>query len=132
MISNRLFAFDNVFINEPLSVPSGKIYQITELSLIRGGVIEEHIQHCDEITYVVSGRATVYSGDTTFELTKGQVHFIKKGQYHKIIASENENFHFYCIGFLLDPEWRRPRCSSIRSGNLSTLWSMTRATSKSS
>lgn len=104
-ITSKLFSFDNVFLYEPLVIPAGKIYQITELSLIRSGEIEEHIQHCDEITYVVSGKATVYAGDTSFELSAGQIHFIKKGQHHKIIADENQNFHYYCIGFLLDTHY---------------------------
>lgn len=104
-ISSKVFSFDNVFLNEPLKIPAGKIYQIAELSVIRSGEIEEHIQHCDEITYVISGKATIYSGDTTFELSAGQVHFLRKGQYHKIVADENQNFHYYCIGFLLDSEY---------------------------
>lgn len=105
-ISSKLFSFDNVFFNEPVTIPAGKIYQISELSVIRSGEIEKHIQHCDEITYVISGKATVYSGDTSFELSAGQVHFIRKGQYHKIIADANQNFHYYCIGFLLDSQYK--------------------------
>lgn len=104
-ISSKLFSFDNVFFYEPLEIPSGKIYQIGELSVIRSGEIEEHIQHCDEITYVISGKATIYSGDTSFELSAGQVHFLQKGQYHKIVADENQNFHYYCIGFILNSEY---------------------------
>lgn len=104
-ISSKLFSFDNVFFYEPLQIPAGKIYQIAELSVIPSGEIEEHIQHCDEITYVISGKATVYSGNSTFELSAGQVHFIRKGQYHKIVADENQNFHYYCLGFLLDEHY---------------------------
>ena len=105
-ISSKLFSFDNVFLYEPVAIPAGKIYQIAELSVIRSGEIEEHIQHCDEITYVISGKATVYSGDTSFELSAGQVHFIRKGQYHKIVADDNQNFHYYCIGFLLNSDYQ--------------------------
>lgn len=134
-ISNRLFAFDNVFFNEPLSVPSGRLYQITELSVMPGGEIEEHVQHCDEITYVISGRATVYSGDSVFELSAGQAHFIRKGQRHKIVASETQNFHYCCIGFLLDPSDQavKPFLDATKGldefvvedeGNLKTLFSL--------
>ncbi len=104
-ISNKLFSFDNVFFNEPLIIPAGEIYQIAELSLIHSGEIGEHIQDCDEITYVISGKATIYSGNDVFELSAGQMHFIRKGQYHKIVADDNQNFHFYCIGFLLDSNY---------------------------
>lgn len=79
--------------------------QISELSLIKSGEIGEHIQHCDEITYVVSGKATVYSGDKTFELSTGQVHYIKEGQRHKIVADENSNFHYFCIGLTLKEDF---------------------------
>ena len=134
-ISSKLFSFDNVFLHEPLKVPCGKIYQIAELSVIRGGEIEEHIQHCDEITYVVSGKATIYSGDSSFELSAGQVHFIQKNQYHKIVADENQNFHYYCIGFLLDTEYEETKLFSKSvhqleqfvvedEGNLKTLFNL--------
>ena len=102
-ISSKLFSYDKLFQQGQMQIPSGDIWQISELSVIKSGEIAEHIQYCDEITYVVSGKATVYYGDTSCELTSGQIHFIKKGQYHKIIADENHNFHYYCIGFSLNP-----------------------------
>lgn len=104
-ISSKLFSYDNMFSPGQMQIPAGDILQIAELSVIKSGEIAEHIQHCDEITYVISGKATVYSGDTSFEMTTGQVHFIKKDQYHKIVADENQNFHYFCIGFLLNPEY---------------------------
>lgn len=39
-----------------LCLKAGTIYQIEELSLIRGGIMPEHTQFCEEITYVVSGK----------------------------------------------------------------------------
>ena len=105
-ITSKLFSYDQMFKQGQMQIPAGDILQIAELSVIRSGEIAEHIQHCDEITYVVSGKATVYSGDTSFEMTAGQVHFIKKDQYHKIVADENQNFRYYCIGFLLNPEFK--------------------------
>ena len=105
MISSRLFSYDQYFHQGQMQTPAGDIIQVAEVTLIKSGEIVEHIQWCDEITYVVSGKATVYSGDTSFELTAGQIHFIKKGQYHKIVADENHNFHFYCIGFILNPNY---------------------------
>ncbi len=104
-ITSKLFSYDHMFQQGQMQIPAGDILQIAELSVIRSGEIAEHIQHCDEITYAVSGKATIYSGDTSFEMTAGQVHFIRKGQYHKIVADENQNFHYYCIGFLLNPAY---------------------------
>lgn len=105
-ITSKLFSYDQMFKQGQMQIPAGDILQIAELSVIKSGEIAEHIQHCDEITYVVSGKATIYSGDTSFDMTAGQVHFMKKGQYHKIVADENQNFHYYCIGFLLNPEFK--------------------------
>ena len=101
-ITSKLFSYDKMFTHGQMTIPSGEILQIAELSVIKSGEIAEHIQHCDEITYVVSGKATVTSGDTCFDMTAGQIHFIKKGEYHKIVADENHNFHYYCIGFQLN------------------------------
>lgn len=103
---NHLFFYGNehhpsqVF----LKVPAGDVFQIAELSIVKESEIPEHTQICDEITYVVSGKAKVYSGDECFEMTAGQIHFITKDVYHKIVADENSNFHYCCFGFLANPE----------------------------
>lgn len=104
--SNHLFFYGNEYHPNQafLKVPAGDIFQIAELSIIRGSEIPEHTQICDEITYVVSGKAKVYSDDECFEMTAGQIHFIKKDTYHKIVADANSNFHYCCFGFLVNPE----------------------------
>ena len=104
MISSRLFSYDQNFHQGQMQTPAGDILQVAEVTIIKSGEIVEHMQWCDEITYVVSGKATVYSGNTSFEMSAGQIHFMKKGQYHKIVADEDHNFHFYCMGFLLNPD----------------------------
>lgn len=55
--SSKLFAFDNLFFDKQLRLPVGVLLQVSELSVIRSGEILEHIQTCDEITYVISGKA---------------------------------------------------------------------------
>lgn len=99
MISDKLFSVENAFENRPV-LPSAIIMQIAELSLIRNGEMHEHMQFCDEITYVVSGKATVYYDGHTHELTKGQIHYIKQGPMHRIMVDSEQNFHYCCIGFL--------------------------------
>lgn len=101
-IDSKLFSFETLFPMGQFQVPVGQIYQIGELSVVRGGEIPEHIQYCDEITYVIAGKAKVYSKDECFELTGGQIHYLKKGLYHKIIADMDENFRYICIGYLPD------------------------------
>lgn len=108
-ISSKLFSYDNIFARGQMTTESAEILQISELSVIRGGEIKEHVQVCDEITYAVSGKARFYSGDSVDEISAGQIHFIRKGQYHKIVADDNHNFRYFCIGFLPNPE-----CESVR------------------
>ena len=107
---NRLFFYGKNFSQGQMQISAGDIFQIAELSVIKSGEIREHVQMCDEITYVVSGKATVYSGDSCYEMTRGQIHYIKKGNSHKIVADDMHNFHYYCIGFQLNPEYKELQC----------------------
>lgn len=109
-ITSTLFSYDRRFSKGQMRTPSAEILQIAELSLIRGGEITTHIQNCDEITYAISGKATIYSGDSCFSMQAGQIHFVRKGEYHRIVADNSENFHYCCIGYL--PE---AGCGSIQT-----------------
>lgn len=83
-----------------LTLNIGSIYQVEELSLIRGSVMPEHLQFCDEITYAISGKAKFFSDAHTQTLSGGQIHFIKKGCMHKIEVDPDEDFRYVCLGFL--------------------------------
>ena len=109
--TNRLFSYNHDTNKIKLSLPAADIIQISELSIMRGTEIEPHDQFCDEITYAISGNTTVYSDDGAHEISRGQIHFIKKGGYHKIVANENENFRFVCIGYHPKPKY--PQLSHI-------------------
>ena len=98
-ITNRLFSFSNCFAKGQLMLPIGEIRQVDELSILRGSSIECHVQHCDEITYAISGKATFISGDAAQVLTAGQIHYIRAGVPHTITASPESNFRYLCIGF---------------------------------
>lgn len=95
----KIYNFDKNFING-LVLPAGTIYQISELSLMRGGIMPEHIQICDEITYVISGRAKVFSGEHCEDISTGQIHFIKKGVLHKFEVYPDEDFRYICVGYI--------------------------------
>lgn len=97
--SNRVFSYDHLLSDKKIIVPAGEIIQVSELSVIRNGEIAEHSQNCDEITYAISGSAKFYSGGICEEIHGGQVHYIKKGSIHKIVAGEDSNFRYICIGF---------------------------------
>ncbi len=97
--SERVFEFNNIFEKELLELDVGNIYQVAELSVIRGGQITQHMQRCDEITYVVSGNAEIISNDNKSEISQGQIHYIKNGCTHQIQAAPDNNFRYVCIGF---------------------------------
>lgn len=100
--SSRAFAYDALLSNKRFKVPAGELCQVSQISVIRGGEIEEHIQYCDEITYAISGRAKMYSEDKCEEIREGQIHYIKSGLYHKIVADDDLRFSYICIGFVPD------------------------------
>lgn len=104
-ISSRVFSYDHLLSDKKIVIPAGELFQVSELSVIRSGEIAEHAQYCDEITYAVSGSAKVYSNETFEEIKRGQVHYIRKGTNHKIVADENSNFRYICIGFNADSRY---------------------------
>lgn len=104
-ITNRLFSFSNTFAKGQLVLPAAEVRQVDELSIIRGSSIAEHVQHCDEITFAISGKATFISGENAAVLSPGQIHYIRAGVKHTIIADPESNFRYLCIGFNPNPEY---------------------------
>jgi len=104
MHTYRLFSYDRLYTNNQLQLASGNIFQISELSMVKGGEVKDHIQLCDEITYAISGKADIISGNRCDTVSAGQIHYIKKGINHNIIADSDSGFRYICIGFLPNPE----------------------------
>jgi len=100
--SNKLFSYDPVLQLKQMNLDVCKIMQVSELSLLRGSEMPEHIQACDEITYAISGTAKIYSGNDCCDLHTGEIHYIKKDVPHKIVANDETNFRYICIGFIPD------------------------------
>lgn len=120
-ITSKLFAYDNLFFNKQLCVPAGKLFQVSELSVVRSGEITTHIQECDELTYAVSGKAKIYSGTRCEEMLGGQVHYIKKGLPHRIEADPNENFRYICIGFIPNEAYESNRAYLKKTEHLQSV-----------
>ncbi len=98
---NKLFNYEPISIQNRIKLPSAEIFQVAELSLMQKTEMPEHIQVCDELTYVVSGKAVVLSGDYSSEISAGQIHYIKKGWKHSIVVGNDSYFRYICIGFQL-------------------------------
>ncbi len=98
----RIFFNNNDFFHNQFVIPLGRILQVSELSVVRGGEINEHRQICEEITYVISGSAKFYCNDKCEIVKEGQIHFIKSGNTHKIEVSQDSNLRYICIGIQLN------------------------------
>lgn len=104
--TSKLFYYEKDMGRGELRIPAGEILQVAELAIVRESEINGHMQLCDEITYAISGKATVYSGDNTYQMSAGQIHYVGKGVYHRIVADGGENFRYCCIGFLPREDYR--------------------------
>ncbi len=103
--NTRIYEFGNNFYANHYLLPVGAVVQVNELSIRRGSEIKEHNQVCDEITYFISGKAEVNSADYCRIVQGGDIHFIKKGVKHSIVADKNENLRFICIGIDLNKDY---------------------------
>lgn len=103
------YSYDNSFSSAMYVMPIGEILQVSELSMLANGEVAEHDQSCDEITYAISGKAKIYSGDKVVDMQGGQIHFIKKNTTHRIVVGD-ENFRYICIGVNLDMDYEPIRC----------------------
>ena len=130
---SKLFFYEANLRKGDLRVPAGEILQIAEVAIAQESEIRAHSQICDEITLAISGKATVWSGEKTYEMTAGQIHYIRRGEYHRIAANLGESFRFCCIGFLPDGTYEEIGCflNAVRErkdfmiqdqGNIKTLF----------
>lgn len=107
----KIYSFDAVLMRERLYLPVGEVFQASELSIMRGSEIYEHVQECDEITYIISGGAKFYCDDVCQEVRGGQIHFVKKGVRHKIVAENDENFRYICFG--INPDFTNENLKNV-------------------
>ena len=52
----------------------------------------------------------MYSGRNQLKMTAGQIHYIRKGEYHRIVADQGESFRYCCIGFMADSGCEEIKC----------------------
>ena len=107
--NGKFFHYDNTFFHRNFEIPMGRVFQVSELSVIRGGEIVKHHQVCDEMTYVVSGKGFFYCNGECKEVGPGQIHFIRRGNNHYIEVSEEENLRYICIGIRYDEKLKPVR-----------------------
>lgn len=94
----QYYHFENVY-NPVLEFSHIIVYQIGEIIIGDGNEIEEHSQHCMEISYVVSGNGCFWSEDNIYAAKQGDIHVVEKGKRHKIETKKNETLRMAYIGF---------------------------------
>ena len=94
-----IFQFDKSYEDQMEEFDFIKVRQISENNIEPIREIQEHTQMCHEITYIISGKGTFYSGATESLLQQGDIHVISKGVRHRIVPAERSNLSFANIGF---------------------------------
>lgn len=98
MSSQYISLFNGIAVNIPIEYKDVYIYQISEVLLAANAVIPDHIQKCDEISYIISGEAIFYNDDKPQKVKAGDIHLIGKDEKHKIVVEKDSNFRYVCIG----------------------------------
>lgn len=104
MYSRKIYSFDNYSVADPKKYHNLYVYQVSEVFVASGDVVEEHTQICDEITYAISGEATIYNNGEPCTIKAGDIHIVSKGETHEIVVDQNKNFRYVCFGIGLNPE----------------------------
>lgn len=109
----KFFEFETWLARDNFVLDFIKLIQISEVVFEPGGQIYEHIQCCNEITYVVSGEGFIYTNDNVMQVRSGDVHIISKGERHKIVAGPHGKLRYICMGyeFVGEPENFKKVCT---------------------
>ncbi|MDD7645953.1 MAG: AraC family transcriptional regulator [Ruminococcus bromii] len=75
------------------------LYQIGDLSCEAGYQTFEHEQAVYEITYVLSGSGSFFVDGRIYEMQKGDLLIVRKGELHNIISSESDPLRYFYLGF---------------------------------
>ena len=95
----KVFSICSEYFLEPRLLDNITLYQVGENIMERGGEIFYREQECNEITYIISGSADIFSGDQIVSVKKGDIHVITKGVKHRILANKNERLRYFYLGF---------------------------------
>jgi len=99
-----LFNSSKGFFSMPIELGSLRLYQIGENILEQNGEMFEHFQHCNEISYIVSGQADFYVNGKKQTLKQGDIHIVSKGTKHKITVSPQGRLRYIYLGFDIIPD----------------------------
>lgn len=98
-INRAKFHFDNTYASMDMLYGPYILYQIGDLSCESGYQTFLHEQTVYEATYVLSGSGSFYVDDRVFEMQKGDLLIVRKGQMHNIFSSESDPLRYFYMGF---------------------------------
>ena len=117
MKSEKIYLFEDWAFDNPVKYHNIYVYQVAETLVVAGEEVPEHIQICDEITYIISGEAVAYNNDKPVNLKAGDIHIACKGESHKILVGKSENCRYVCFGIALNHDSKKySMLESIFSG----------------
>jgi len=90
---------DHPYFFDPKPFASYQLYQLGELICPRGYLLEEHIQVCYEITYVVSGTGWFSTNGKVHRLGPGDIYIHIPGETHAGGADHADPFRYCYFGF---------------------------------
>ena len=99
LYSDKLFEFTNVFLDHCEFIDDVRILQIGETFLDKGAAVEEHIQVCHEITFVISGTGTLTADCEVCECNAGDIQIVSKGTRHSILSGNDSRLRYIHFAF---------------------------------
>ena len=95
----RQFEFENAFWAKPVKCNFVNLYQVGELGCECDFKIDEHLQICHEVTYIISGDGYVTTDSKELKATAGDIFLTRKGQMHAIRADKQSEMRYYYLAF---------------------------------
>lgn len=98
----KKFHFDNLYLEEPRQYGAIRIYQIGDLYCNCGYKVAQHIQHCHEISYVVSGIGSFEKDGEFYRIKNGDMFLSPYNSKHTVVSSSYDPIRYCYCGFMFD------------------------------
>lgn len=98
---NTKLHFDNQYGQSPLRFGLTELYQVGDCYAKSGFQMSEHVQWCDEISYIVSGQAIFCVDGVEYLVRAGDLIFCPKDSVHKIVSNQGNPVRYFYLGYRL-------------------------------
>ncbi|HAY96910.1 MAG TPA: hypothetical protein DCY23_01045, partial [Ruminococcaceae bacterium] len=76
--------------------------------------IDEHLQICHEVTYIISGDGYVTTDSKELKATAGDIFLTRKGQMHAIRADKQSEMRYYYLAFDFNEDTEKPPFNAVK------------------